>query len=219
MPLHRFKRPKKPLNEPLVSIRDGRFHFNAHFAKLAELQGKRAVLYSTDDETREIGFEFFQDSEEEDAYTLEDRGGTAKFRCAAQDLISKKPWIKSVASQTSSDIKRFRAKKRGRLWIIQLMPSFEFTITRDRITNIPADLRGIYRYRTDSGEIVYIGKGEIRGRASDPTREEWAITAIDYSIIESEEDQFSFEAFWIERFREQNEGRLPYYNRQSGNRV
>jgi hypothetical protein len=70
MELCRFKRPKKPVEEPLISIRDGRFHFNAHFARVAELKGKRAVLYSIKDATRVIGFEFLENSDDENAYTI-----------------------------------------------------------------------------------------------------------------------------------------------------
>ncbi len=90
MTLIRFKRLQKRKDEPVVSIRGGRFSFNAHFAELAELRGKRAVLYSVDDERREIGFEFLTEREEDDAYTLEHRGGMGQFRCSALELIRTK---------------------------------------------------------------------------------------------------------------------------------
>ena len=186
--LCRFKRPKKPVEEPLVSIRDGRFHFNAHFARVVELKIKRAVLYSINDVTRVIGFEFLENSDDEYAYTIgghRQKSGAAHFHCRAGDLLSAKPWIKSVEQQESPHLKRFRARRDGKLWIIQLMPSFEFTSQRDQVHDIPADCRGIYRYRTDNGNIVYIGKGVIRDRALQPERVAWKFAVMDYSVVES----------------------------------
>jgi hypothetical protein len=200
--LHRFKRPKKPIDQPLISIRDGRFHFNAHLARLAELKGKRAVLYSIDDATPVIGFEFLDNSDDENAYTIgghTEKGWAGHFHCRAGDLLSAKAWIKSVEQQSSPRLKRFRARKDGRNWIIQFVPSFEFTIQRNQVGDIPANLRGIYRYRTESGNIVYIGKGFIRGRAAQPERATWKFAAVDYSVVESEEIQYSSEHFWIEQ--------------------
>jgi hypothetical protein len=217
---YRFKRPKKPVEESLVSIRDGRFHFNAHFARLAELKAKRAVLYSVNDAMRIIGFEFLDNTDDPDAYIIgghAEKASAAHFHCRAGDLLSAKPWIKSVEQQKLPGWKRFRAKRDGRLWIIRLVPSFEFTIQRDQVRDISVHYRGIYRYRTDGGKIVYIGKGYIRGRALQPERATWKFAAIDYSIVESEELQNSSEHFWIEHFKAQNEGLLPCYNRQSGN--
>jgi hypothetical protein len=217
MELYRFKRPKKPVEEPLISIRDGRFHFNAHFARVAELKSKRAVLYSIKDATRVIGFEFLENSEDENAYTIGGyaaKGGAGHFYCRAGDLLSAKPWIRSVERQESPHLKRFRARKDGKLWIIQLTPSFEVTVQREQVRDIPAHLRGIYRYRTDNGNIVYIGKGCIRARALQPERSAWKFAVIDYSIVESEEQQYSAENFWIEQFNKQNQELLPYYNRQ-----
>jgi len=218
--LYRFKRPRKPVEQPLISIRDGRFHFNAHFARVAELKGKRAVLYWINDAKRVIGFEFLENSDDENAYTIGGyaaNGDTGHLHCRAVHLLSAKPWIKSVEEQESPQLKRFPARKDGKLWIIQLVPSFEFTVHRERVRDIPVDLRGIYRYRTDNGNIIYIGKGCVRGRALQPERSAWKFDVIDYSIVESEQQQYSAESFWIEQFKKQNQGLLPYYNRQSGN--
>ena len=217
MPLVHFKRVLKRKKEPIVSIRDGRFHFNAHFARMAELPGKRGVIYLVDDELREIGFEFVSDPEEnEDAYTLENRGRLSNFRCTALDLIAKKPWVRSVASQASNEVKSFTAKKSGKVWVIRLMPSFEVVVARQDSRLIPDDARGIYRYRDAKGDVVYIGKGVVRSRLGEGPRKSWEFQWIDYSIIAQEEDQFTWEAYWIDQFKETNNGRLPYYNKQAG---
>lgn len=217
MPLVQFKRVLKRKKEPIVSIRDRRFHFNVHFARLAGLSGKRGVLYSVDDELREIGFEFVANVDEnEDAYAVENRGRLSGFRCTAHDLIAKKPWVRSVASQASNEVRSFTARKSGKMWVIRLMPSFESVVARQDSGLIPDDARGIYRYRDAKGEVVYIGKGVIRSRLTEPQRKGWEFRWIDFSIIAQEEDQFTWEAFWIDRFKEMNNGRLPYYNRQAG---
>jgi len=217
MPLVQFKRVLKRVKEPIVSIRDGRFHFNVYFARVAELSGKRGVLYSVDDDLREIGFEFIADADDnEDAYTLEYRGRLSSFRCTALDLIAKKPWVRSVAFLASNEVKSFTARKSGKVWVVRLMPSFEMVVERQDSGLIPDDARGIYRYRDAKGEVVFIGKGVIRSRLSEPLRKSWEFRWIDYSTITSEEDQFTWEAFWIDRFKETNNGRLPYYNRHAG---
>lgn len=41
---------------------------------------------------------------------------------------------------------------------------------------------------------------------------------LDYSLISKEEDQFGWEAFWIDKFKELNNGRRHYCNRQDGNK-
>ena len=82
MTLIRFKRLQKRKDEPVVSIRGGRFSFNAHFARLAELRGKRAVLYSVDDERREMASSSSPRGEGGDAYTLEHRGGLGQLDAA-----------------------------------------------------------------------------------------------------------------------------------------
>jgi hypothetical protein len=96
------------------------------------------------------------------------------------------------------------------------MPSFEMVVERQQSGLISDDARGIYRYRDAKGEVVYIGKGAIRNRLGEPQRKSWEFRWIDYSPIALEQDQFTWEAFWIDRFKESNNGRLPYYNRQAG---
>ena len=68
-------------------------------------------------------------------------GDTGHLVWRAEHLLSTKPWIKSVAQQESPHLKRFLARRDGKLWIIQLVPSFEFTVHREQVRDIPADLR------------------------------------------------------------------------------
>ncbi len=81
------------------------------------------------------------------------------------------------------------------------MPSFEFSVLREKSGLIELEARGIYRYRNTHGDIVYIGKGAIRNRFGLPERADWEFANIDYSPVSNEEDQFSWEAFWLDRYR------------------
>ena len=68
----------------------------------------------------------------------------------------------------------------------------------------------------ESGEIVYIGRGEIRKRLSQPERQGWDFDRVEYSIVADPDQQVRWEDYWITRFRESNRGRLPIYNKISG---
>jgi hypothetical protein len=219
MPRIKFTRPRKTKEEPLVSIRQGRFHFNAFFARVAELEKAKYVTYHLDDENREVAFEFLKDSSDDNAYRLENRGGLAKFRCAAQDLIAKKPWVRHSARASDPQLRSFNATRDSKLWVIRLTPSFEEEILRPNASKVPAETSGIYRYLAEDGEVVYIGKGNVRQRLSEPERHDWKFAKIQYSVLRDESDQYRWENFWLEHYSEANNGRLPYYNRQGGNKT
>lgn len=221
MALVKFKKSRANSSSdlPLVSIRQGRFHFNAAFARLADFVKMKSVIYYIDTDTREIGFEFLQESNDTDAYTLEDRGGLAKYRCSANELIKKNVWIRSVATSKEGTPSSFNAKKSGKLWVIRLCPAFEYTASKDDLLSIPSEAAGIYRYINKSGVVVYIGKGSVRKRAQEPERREWNFETIEYSLIENETEQFEWESFWIDQYLDKNSGELPAYNRQAGNKA
>ena len=101
------------------------------------------------------------------------------------------------------------------LWIIQLHPAFELIDTKEG-NNINPEISGIYRYKNSSDEIVYIGRGKIKSRLKSDERKDWDFSTIEYSVVENEEDREKWEAYWIIRFKEENGGRLPYYNNVSG---
>ena len=219
MVMREFKRPRvKNDTTPTVSIRGGRFHFNAAFARLADLSLFKSLVYWIDEDERKIGFEFNREAPQGNSYTLENRGRISQYRSAAQDLIKKNLWIRSVASGKSGSPSSFEASKEGKLWSIQLCPAFEYVAKKDDLSGVPSNVTGIYRYLNSSGAVVYIGKGNIRRRAQQDEREDWNFEAIEYSIIDSDEEQFKWEDFWIERYKEKSNGELPAYNRQSGNK-
>ena len=103
-------------------------------------------------------------------------------------------------------------EKEGNFWVIQLCPAFEEKKARES-ANIPSDATGIYRYVRENGEIVYIGRGEIKNRLASPERNDWEFDVIEYSIVNDPDKQVEWEDYWINKFKEENSGKLPLYNK------
>jgi hypothetical protein len=214
-----FTRLRKIKEEPLVSIWHGRFHFNANFARDAQLEKANYVKYHIDEENREIAFEFLKSDPDGNAFRLVNLGGRSKwpskFTCAGRSLIKSRPWVELAAAELGT----FRAVRDGKLWVIRLTPSFEEEVLRVNAGKISPEASGIYRYISADDQVVYIGKGNVRQRLSDADRADWKFDKIQYSIVREKGDQSQWENFWLERHVQANNGRLPYYNRQGGNKV
>ena len=100
-------------------------------------------------------------------------------------------------------------------WTIRLAPWFEHSVQPADIGSVEA-AAGIYRYLDADGGVIYIGKGEVAARFRSPERREWDIAKVEYSEIDGEAKQYEWESFHMERFRERQNNRLPYFNRVSG---
>ncbi len=100
-------------------------------------------------------------------------------------------------------------------WAIYLAPAFEEQNARES-KKIRAEAQGVYRYVREGGEIVYIGRGWVRRRLAEPQRQDWDFDRVEYSIVESPDQQVFWETYWIDRFKEEHKGSLPFYNRVSG---
>ena len=89
-----------------------------------------------------------------------------------------------------------------------------------KIGGLGSEVKGIYRYRggNDGDEVIYIGKGSIRDRfEQEPSRREgWGVSIIEYSIIGDDRIAYEWEAWWIEQFKRQHNGRRPRYNQADG---
>ena len=100
-----------------------------------------------------------------------------------------------------------------------MCPGFEVKVSHK--SEIPSDLRGIYRYLRGiyrylrGDEVVYIGRGVIRSRASSPERTEWDFDIIEYSVVTDESSQVKWEAYWLDIHVAEHNG-LPFYNRIGG---
>ena len=145
----------------------------------------------------------------------------------AKGLIAQTAWIGAVARLADVEARKFELReypgpcppgKGERPWFIRLMPAFEESVVPSRVGSLGPGIKGIYRYFS-GGEVVYIGKGIIRDRyQQEAERASWGISRIEYSIIEDDQEALEWEAWWIDRFRKENGGDLPRYNRVGGNR-
>ena len=198
---------------PFVTLCPYTILFNAAFARIAELKAGELVTIYVDSENLKIAFEF-RTEKSLNSFVLTQKPGTRGVSCSGWGLVQDYSWIRSVTKLARSE-RRFSASKEGKLWVIQLCPGFEERRARES-ANIPSDARGIYRYVRENGEIVYIGRGEIRKRLSRPDRQDWEFDQVEYSVVADPDQQVKWEDYWITRFRETNKGRLPIYNKISG---
>lgn len=203
----------------LISIRRNQIALNAHFVATAGLEKTSYVTIFADSDLYRLGLKFHAEACDEDAIALTNDGGGAggRGRCVqVAGLMSEHPWLATVADTKEPKCRRFEPKwiSTDKMWVISLCPPFENRVS-DR-SAIPSDARGIYRYKRGD-EIVYIGRGSIRSRLGSPERERWDFETVEYSLVSDEEAQAKWEAFWLDRFVEDN-AKLPIYNRISGTR-
>ena len=212
----------------VVLITPTGFKFSVAARDMAQLAQINWMRLHTDSETRLIVFEPVPGLEKRpDLLKL----GTSKKghkSLAAKGLIAGMPWIKSVATLTSLEARRFDLQKfhgalppipsedRGNQpWYIQLMPAFEKSVFPSDIRSLSSETRGIYRY-LKGNEVIYIGRGRIRERYQEIGRRTWEVSKIEYSAIPDDEKAIEWEAWWIDRFQQEHNGNLPRYNQVRG---
>ena len=205
----------------LVTVDATSFKFNATARNLAQLHDVHYMQVHMDSDERLIVFEPMTGTHKmPDWLKLGSRRGHKSL--PAKGIVSSNDWIRAVARQEIAD-RKFEIRRYDdgdvRGWAIQLMPAFEKSVVPSEIQRLESCEKGIYRYRGgDSGdEVIYIGKGSIRDRYQrESQREGWAVSRIDYSLVEDDQRAFEWEAFWIRRFQDENNGRLPRFNRVGG---
>lgn len=207
-----------PSTQNVVTIGASGFGFSASFIKSNRLENKVAVSFYFDDEDQyKVGFEFHDDLGVPDSLKITHGSDSATKRVGATGVINKSRILKSIQSDPDKNSRIFELKVDpiSKLFYIMLRPAFEFSIAFSRKGDLPDGITGIYRYRDIRGDVIYIGKGLIKDRASSPERREWGIHKIEYSVIESDDLCFKWESFYLESFR-QEEGVLPPLNRIGG---
>lgn len=206
-------------NRPYISIAPAHIAFNATFTRIAEISTRHRVKIYADPEFLRLGFEFHTE-DRPNSLALSQASSETKGEkrvglfCAALGLINQYPWVKGITKLPSKDRRFYDPKKEGQLWVIELCPVFEVRKARESL-DIPSDAVGIYRYVREDGEVVYIGRGDIKKRLASPDRTDWDFDLIEYSIVKDPDQQIKWEAYWIDKFRVAN-GRIPFYNKVSG---
>jgi hypothetical protein len=199
-------------DEPLITIAHNRFSYNAIFSKIAELDKNPFVCYYLDEDSRKIGFEF-KNIEEIDSFKVIVNKEKGNYSQSTE--LFRVPWIKKIS--LVKGINRFKPIRDGKRYTITLMPIFENVVLRKEYLQIPSSASGIYRY-IDNGVVVYIGKGNIRDRLNETTRNDWKFDTIEYSIIQDSESQLEWESYWINEYKKNNHNHLPNFNLIGGKR-
>lgn len=216
----------KKSEDPIVSIRTAHIAFNVTLCKKAGVQtGKRVKIWA-DPENLKLGFEIVEGSDKENSFSLSQSSPDPKgkkfsgFFCSGSGIYKKYSWVKTIANARSSMQNQFPASKEGKYWVIQLCPGFEKSAKSDK--EILSKAVGVYRYLRN-GEVVYIGRGPVRGRLQEAQRKDWNFDTIEYSIVKTPEEQKKWEDYWIRKHEEENNGNLPTYNKirasQDGNQA
>ncbi|HBM15630.1 MAG TPA: hypothetical protein DD381_04700 [Lentisphaeria bacterium] len=207
-------------NQAFISISADHIALNSLFTRLADIDTRYRVTFFVDSENLRLGLEFHQD-ERKDSFALSPQSSANKgekrqsLQCSSAQTTNRYPWIKAITKFPAKDRRFFNPKKEGKIWAFQLCPSFDEKKARES-SNIPSEIKGIYRYLRENGEIVYIGRGAIAARLRCPERSTWDFDTVEYSIIKDDDQQVKWEAYWIEKFKENNKGQLPFYNKVSG---
>ncbi|PKP49543.1 MAG: hypothetical protein CVT92_15130 [Bacteroidetes bacterium HGW-Bacteroidetes-1] len=208
-------------NDPIIMIDKYHFNYNAIFSKIAGLDDFTRVSYSLNIENRAIRFSFHSNDIDEFSYLISNFKNKKTYRSTSGSLVNDHLWIKSVALLKDTSERKFKAIRIGMKneWFIKLIPSFELKFKVNEVNQIPTSMEGIYQYRDENNKIIYIGKGNIRTRIKEIGRlSDWDISIIEVSEIGSEALQFEWENYWINRFMEKNNGKLPFHNRNQGNK-
>ena len=201
--------------DPTVTLDAHHFRFNPVASRLAKLSSNSEVIYYIDEENRKIGFEFSNESDDRSAYSVFPEGGKSSYRSAINEICARYSWVRAVAQLPDPRDRTFKLKtESNRLWVIQLCPAFEYSVAM--ASDVPSSVEGIYRYLDSEDNVIYIGKGNVRRRSGNPERNSWGIFKIEYSIVQGDKDQYEWEDYWLEKYKEEHDGALPPFNRVSG---
>lgn len=220
----------------MVTITPTAFMFSVAARDAANLGEIHWMRIHTDPDDRLVVFEPVPGLDKRPSFLKLGTSQKGHKRLIAKGLISQTPWIKAIIAMPVEarkfDMKPYpgplpplesdSGKQRNPPWYIQLMPAFEESIVPSEIRHLDSSTKGVYRYRggDDGEEVIYIGKGSIRDRfEQELSRKGWKVSRIEYSIIRNDENDqiaYEWEAWWIQQFKKENNGRRPRYNRVDG---
>lgn len=174
----------KGIDVPYIAIWDGKISFGMKFCREIGLGTKstRVSLYVDAIEYR-LGFHFHNDNDDLDSYKLNtgerNRNYIRGNVCICSAALQRKyTWIANLIKYPMHE-RRFTPRKDGKLWVIDIYPSFENSA--DSVESIPTNTDGIYRYLDPEGNVIYIGRGNIYNRTKSPNRKTWDIDKIEYA--------------------------------------
>lgn len=203
-----------------LSLLSDRIIFSAQFIKSNNLEKFEYVNFLMDDDDAYfLGFIFMKQREP----------GTLKILTQSRgNKISGSRIVKTVGLYNlhpiAKKVSKFKNPKDRTFQIIKdinesfykviFRPIFENSSSYSERNLIPIG-SGIYRYYDKSAQLIYIGKGVIRDRANIREREEWGIEKIEYSFLNSDDESFHWETYYIQKYEDEY-GTIPMYNRIRG---
>ena len=204
----------------VVTISKSGISFSAAFIKGKKLHTMVSVGFFIDDnDPYKLLFKLYDEEGLPNTLVLLKSGKGVSYgrTVKAQELFSKNRVLSSIKKLTTKSSRTFDIKfdKFDRYYFISLRPSFENFVLVGDSSSLPSSANGIYRYLDKSGDVIYIGKGNIKSRLQSTERNTWGINKIEYSILNSEDDSFKWESFYIDEYQNQF-GLLPTFNRISG---
>lgn len=213
-----FKSQLKTDNPSFISITKSHIRFSSIFVKIAKIGPDFKVIIHKDNQEHKLKFEFTKNIFE-DCLTLTQPKNKTNLQISAVKLYNEINWLRSFANNDGKERRIIPTKLTGLNWEISLRPSFENFISRVDLSKKVLKIKGIYRYKNYSGDIIYIGKGDVRLRFQEPQRKLWDFDLIEYSEIKDENDQLKWESYWIEEFKKRNNGKLPKHNEIKGRKL
>jgi len=202
----------------LTLLRDS-ITFAAEFITSNNLQKCRSVkMLIDDDDPYFLGMRFFNEADVDGCLTLLKNNSVASNtrRVKSSGLYRAHKLLHLLSKQEAKSLRSFEIVKDidEDFFKIYLRPMFENRVLWESKNLIKPGI-GIYRYLDSTDSVIYIGKGNIRDRASAQIRSDWGITEIQYSILKEDEQCFKWEAFYLEEFVKAS-GSLPVFNRIKG---
>jgi hypothetical protein len=197
----------KKTDKHILTVRnEGRLNFSQAFVNVALIEEMKSVDVEINTEIRSITFEFNKD----ESGALKILGNREQGYHIQNSQISNLPWIENIQRTNEN---KFLIEKASSKWVVNFAPTFESKVSRKDFSTIPSSASGIYRY-ISKGEIIYIGKGNIRKRYSVKSRIHWEFDTIEYSEVQKEKQHY-WENFWINSFKN-SYGKLPRENKIHG---
>jgi hypothetical protein len=220
-PFIRFRRTdgQTPDSRFFVTLRSAALAFNVHFIRNNRLEEQSRISVFCDASRYRLGLHFHSDLSDHDSFALTTDGGSTKGGGRAAQIgsvINQHSWLRAASKCKNSALRRYTPiwDSVEKHWTINIRPSFETRVKTAK--EIGSGLCGIYRYWAND-QLVYIGRGDIRGRANSPERIDWVIDAIEFSVIDDSLEQEKWESLWLDEYRNEH-GALPLYNRIGGKR-
>ena len=202
----------------VVMISKSGLSFNSKFIKNKDLKDMVSVGFFADDkDPYKFLFRFYEQEGLDNTLVLSKtgRGNYISYgrMVKAKEIFSKNRVLSSIQKLVMKSSRTFDIKydKFENFYYISLRPSFENYVLADKVSSLISKANGIYRYLDKEENVIYIGKGNIKTRFQSPERNTWGIHKIEYSILNSDDESFKWESFYLNEYQNQF-GILPPFN-------